>query len=103
MLEFLEATIKTVNHQLVKQVYIFYENVKLKTVLNMGAIGENYHKITFIGNPDDTVDHLFRFANEHLVGEIVNIMNADVYPGEGWENLDPVCIRKNKVMYGLAR
>ena len=57
----------------------------------------------FIPNMEDTMMSLFHYANEYLCMQVVMVMNADVYPGEGFEHLDFEYLKKSKVAYCLSR
>ena len=102
MQEIIEATQNTLNHQIIGRLYLFCQDLRLvphmtKQILN------NSHKMTFVPNMEDNMASLFRYANEHLENHVVMVMNADVYPGEGFEKLDFDYLRNNKAMYGLSR
>ena len=64
---------------------------------------EHREKIVFVPNMEDTMATLFRYANEHLEGNVVMVMNADTYPDEGFEKLDFARLRQKKLMYCLSR
>ena len=102
MQEIVKCLQNTLNHEYVGTLYIFYQDIKLIPYLENQNFTSS-HKLKFIPNMEDTMTSLFRYANEHLQAHIVMVMNADVYPGEGFEQLDFEYLRRNKVMYGLSR
>ena len=92
----------TLNHPLVGNVYIFYQDPFLIPYMEREQVTSS-KRITFVPNMEDTMATVFRYANEHLEGRVVMVMNADVYPDRGFEKLDLEYFRKNKLMYGLSR
>ena len=91
-----------VAHPEVGQVYIFYQDSLLIPYMEKQNL-TNQEKIVFVPNMEDTMATLFRYANEHLEGHVVMVMNADVYPLEGFEQIDFQYLRSNKVLYALSR
>ena len=102
MLEIMDAIQKTLNHEIIGKLHIFYQDLQLIYFMEKQNLN-NVHKIRFIPNMEDTMTSLFHYANEYLCAQVVMVMNADVYPGEGFEQLDFEYLRRNKVMYGLSR
>ena len=100
--ELVESIQNTLNHNYVGKLYIFYQDMKLIPYLEKQNLN-NVHKLRFIPNMEDTMTSLFRYANKHLCMQVVMVMNADVYPGEGFEKLDFKYLRRNKVAYFLSR
>ena len=45
----------------------------------------------------------FEYISHNLVGTDVMFANADIYLGSGFENVDPIVMRENKIMYSLTR
>ena len=102
MEELMTSVKNTLNHPLVGNVYIFYQDPILIPYMTREGV-TNSDRITFVPNMEDTMATLFRYANEYLEGHVVTVMNADVYPDEGFEKLDLEHFKKNKLMYGLSR
>ena len=102
MQELVESIRKTVNHPEVGKLYIFYQDSLLIPYLHKQDLN-NHDKIVFVPNLEDKMAFLFRYANEHLEGHVVMVMNADVYPDEGFEKLDYSRLREKKFMYCLSR
>ena len=102
MAELMTSVQNTLNHPLVGNVYVFYQDPILIPYMEREHVTKS-DRITFVPNMEDTMATLFRYANEHLEGHVVMVMNADVYPDEGFEKLDLEYFRKNKLMYGLSR
>ena len=102
MQEIVESIENTLNHPEVGQVYIFYQDSLLIPYMEKRNLN-NEEKIVFVPNMEDTMVTLFRYANEHLEGHVVMVMNADVYPIEGFEQIDFQYLRSNKVLYALSR
>ena len=102
MAELMTSVQNTLNHPLVGNVYIFYQDPILIAYMEREHVTKS-DRIIFVPNMEDTMANLFRYANEHLEGRVVMVMNSDVYPDEGFEKLDLEYFRKNKLMYGLSR
>ena len=102
MQELITSIQNTLNLALVGNVYIFYQDPILIPYMTREHMTNN-DRITFVPNMEDTMATLFRYANEHLRGHVVMVMNADVYPDEGFEKLDLEYFRNNRLMYGLSR
>ena len=102
MREIVESIENTLSHPEVGQVYIFYQDSLLIPYMEKQNF-KNQEKIVFVPNMEDTMATLFRYANEHLEGHVVMVMNADVYPLEGFEQIDFQHLRNNKLAYCLSR
>ena len=102
MQEIVESLQKTLNHPEVGNVFVFYQDLQLLLYLEKQNLS-NQEKMVFVPNMDDTMATLFRYANEHLEGHVVMVMNADVYPDEGFENLDFARLRQKRHMYCISR
>ena len=102
MQEIVESIENTLNHPEVGRVYIFYQDSLSIPYMEKRNLN-NEEKIVFVPNMEDTMATLFRYANEHLEGHVVMVMNADVYPLEGFEQIDFQYLRSNKVLYALSR
>ena len=46
---------------------------------------------------------LFEFISQKLLGKDVIFNNADVYLGEGFENVDPAVVDEQNIVYSLSR
>ena len=92
----------TLDQNYVSYLYIFYQDSLLIPYLEKLNL-TNKDKIVFVPNLEDTMATLFRYANEHLKGHVVMVMNADVYPLEGFEQIDFQYLRNNKLAYCLSR
>ena len=46
---------------------------------------------------------VYDYISENLVGVDVMHLNGDIYLGGGFDQVDPVVLRKNKIMYTLTR
>ena len=102
MQEIVKSLQNTLNHEYVGTLYIFYQDIKLIPYLE----NQNFtysHKLRFIPNMEDTMMSLFHYANEHLHTHVVMVMNADVYPGEGFEQLDFDSVRRKEYVYCISR
>ena len=102
MQEIVESIRKTLIHLEVGKVYLFYQDELLVPYMEKQKL-DHREKIVFVPNMEDTMATLFRYANEHLEGHVVMVMNADTYPDEGFEKLDFARLRENKLMYCLSR
>ena len=102
MQEIVESIRKTLIHPEVVKVYLFYQDELLMPYMDKQNL-DHREKIVFVPNMEDTMATLFRYANEHLEGHVVMVMNADTYPNEGFEKLDFARLRQNKLMYCLSR
>ena len=102
MQEIVESIENTLTHPEVGQVYIFYQDSLLIPYMEKQNF-KNQEKLVFVPNMEDTMATLFRYANEHVEGHVVMVMNADVYPLDGFEQIDFQYLRSNKVLYALSR
>ena len=46
---------------------------------------------------------IYEYISENLVGVDVMFLNGDIYLGGGFDRVDPIVFRKNKIMYTLTR
>ena len=102
MQEIVQSVQKTLEHPEVGNVFIFYQDLQLMPYLEKQNLS-NQEKIVFVPNMEDTTATLFRYANEHLEGHVVMVMNADVYPDEGFDKLDYVLLIQQRHMYCISR
>ena len=102
MQEIVQSIQKTLKHPEVGNVFIFYQDVHLMPYLEKQNL-TNQEKIVFVPNMEDTMATLFRYANEHLEGHVVMVMNADVYLDEGFDKLDYALLRQQRHMYCISR
>ena len=102
MQEIVKSIENTLSHPEVGQVYIFYQDSLLIPYMEKQNL-KNQEKIVYVPNMEDTMATLFRYANEHLEGHVVMVMNADVYPLEGFDQIDFHYLKNNKVLYALSR
>ena len=100
--EIVESLQKTLNHPAVGNIFIFYQDLQLLPHLEKQNLN-NKEKIVFVPNVEDSMAKLFRYANEHLEGHVVMVMNADTYPDEGFEKLDFALLKKRTHIYCISR
>ena len=46
---------------------------------------------------------IYDYISENLVGVDVMFLNGDIYLGGGFDRVDPIVMRRNKIMYALTR
>ena len=102
MQEIVESLQKTLNHPEVGNIFIFYPDLQLLSHLEKQNLN-NKEKIVFVPNMEDTMATLFHYANEHLEGHVVMVMNADTYPDEGFEKLNFALLKKQTHIYCVSR
>ena len=102
MKELVRSLQLTLERDYVSYLYISYQDSLLIPYLEKQNF-TNKAKLTFVPNMEDTMATLFPYANEHLEGHVVMVMNADVYPLEGFERIDFQHLRNNKLAYCLSR
>ena len=102
MQEILVSIQRTLNHPYVGRMYIFYQDIDLINYIEKQSL-KNVEKIEFVPNLKDTMDTLFRFANSRLIYEVVMVTNADVYPDEGFDQLNLTRLKEKKIVYLLSR
>ena len=102
MQELVRSLQLTLEQDYVSHLYIFYQDSLLIPYLEKHNFTYK-EKIVFVPNMEDSMATLFRYANEHLEGHVVMVMNADVYPLEGFEQIDFQHLRNNKLAYCLSR
>ena len=102
MNEIIESIQNTLNYYLVKSLIIFYQDPLLIPYIKKKKMTNN-QKISFVPNINDSFSTLFYYANEHLKGQVVLIMNADTYIGESFQKLNITQILRNKLTYIISR
>ena len=102
MQEIVESIRKTLIHSEVGKVYLFYQDALLIPYMEKQNL-DHKEKMVFLPNMEDTMATLFRYANEHLEGHVVMVMNADTYPDEGFEKLNFTRLKGKNLMYCLSR
>ncbi len=102
MLEIVDSIQITLNFQHTGFVYIFYQDPLLIPYIQRQNLNHQ-EKMTFVPNLADTMSTLFYFANKNLEGKTTMILNADNYPEEGFDKVNPTRLKKERLFYLISR
>ena len=102
--EYMTVLKNNLNHNLVKKVHLLTTETR-KTRLRLKTFGlSNHNKLLIVKvNSIEKMQDAFEYISHNLVGTDVMFLNADIYLGSGFENVDPVVMHNNKIMYSLTR
>ena len=91
------------NHNFVKKVHLLTTNTEETTrrLENFGLSGHNKLLIVEV-NSIEKMQDAFAYISHNLVGTDVVFLNADIYLGNGFDRVDPVVMRENKIVYSLT-
>ena len=102
MQEIIDSIQYTIEHPLVGSLYIFYQNISLISYIEKHNL-KMKKKIIYVSNIEDTMSKVFNYADRNLRGQVVMVMNADVYPIEGFDKINYTHLQKNKLIYCISR
>ena len=102
--EYMTVLKSNLNHNFVKKVHLLTTNTEETTrrLENFGLSGHNKLLIVEV-NSIEKMQDAFAYISHNLVGTDVVFLNADIYLGSGFEYVDPVVMRKDRIMYSLTR
>jgi len=106
-LEILEALKANLNNPAVEAVYLFFE-LEINDYLEKVQRDWRPLSVVLAGRLENDMPFRYRqafeYANTHLSGRLVLIMNADVFLGSGWESLPPLdWFRSHQRAFALSR
>ena len=83
-MEFVICLQKTLLHNQTLTVSVLYDDAELIKYMHNHTL-PNQHKLQFIYQKSLTAEDMFVFIAEKFLGKLVLVMNADTYPGDGFE------------------
>jgi len=105
--EYTKALQMNVDHPLIREIHLMMQADAKDYIFNKANLHDPQGKIHPVDIKQQVLySELFRYANEHLRGQVVIIMNADIEMGEGWENVQmPNFIRADgkQIAFALSR
>ena len=93
------------NHDHVKKIHVLSTDAReLEERLGKHYQLFNLSKLLIVErNSTNRTRDIYDYISENLVGVDVMHLNGDIYLGGGFDRVDPVVMRKNKIMYTLSR
>ena len=102
--EYMTALQINLDHDQVKRIHILTTDAdKLKQRLNDFKISNRSKVVIAKRKSLKMTRYIYDYISENLVGVDVMFLNGDIYLGGGFEHVDPIVMRKNKIMYTLTR
>ncbi|KAF6024817.1 hypothetical protein EB796_016876 [Bugula neritina] len=101
--EYLLALESNINHPLVKEVHLFYTEEEALTVVKQQKF-RNQDKIIPVKTERRVhMMDFFYYASKYLLDKTIIALNGDIVVGEGFDIIDTVKLRDNRVLYSLTR
>ena len=96
---------KNLNHPLVKSVHLLAENkTALDIFLRNKGLGSWSEKIHIYENGRQTrMKDVLQYISKELLNETVLYANGDIYLGRGFDRINVIKMREQKIMYALTR
>ena len=102
--EYMKALQINLDHDHVKRIHILTTDAdKLEQQLNDFEISNKSKVVIAKRKSVKMTRYIYDYISENLVGVDVMVLNGDIYLGGGFEHVDPIVMRKNKIMYTLTR
>ena len=102
--EYMRALQTNLNHDHVKRIHILSTDAKKLKMLLKTYLLSNQSKVLIAEQKSVNLTRdIYDYISENLVGVDVMFLNSDIYLGAGFDRVDPVVLRKNKIMYALTR
>ena len=101
--EYMTALQRNLNHEFVRRIHILTTDAsELTQRLNRFELSNRSKLLTFELRCIRTMRDVFEYISQNLVGLDVMFLNADIYLGNGFDRVDPVVMRENKIVYSLT-
>ena len=102
--EYMTVLKKNLNHHSVRKIHLLATDTE-RTMQRLEHFGlSDSDKLLIVKvNSIEKMKDAFEYISHNLVGTDVMFANADIYLGSGFENVDPIVMRENKIMYSLTR
>ena len=101
--EYMTALQRNLNHEFVRKIHILTTDAsELTQRLNRFELSNRSKLLTFELRCIRTMRDVFEYISQNLVGLDVMFLNADIYLGSGFDRVDPVVMRENKIVYSLT-
>ena len=103
--EYVTVLQSNLNHDHVKRIHVLSTKAReLEKRLGNNYQLSNWSKLLIVQrNSTNRTRDIYDYISEKLIGVDVMHLNGDIYLGRGFDQVDPVVMRKNKIMYTLTR
>ena len=102
--EYMSTLQINLDHDHVKRIHILSNNAdKLEQRLMDFQISNRRKLVIAQRKSVKMTRDIYDYISENLVGVDVMFLNGDIYLGDGFDRVDPIVMRKNKIMYTLTR
>ncbi|ESO95797.1 hypothetical protein LOTGIDRAFT_160344 [Lottia gigantea] len=104
MEEYMTCLKFTLNHRFISRVHLLYDQPSIVRYIISRLDHSIRNKITFQLVKDAVISlTAFEYVFSNLQGRLVMMMQADNYPGDGFNLVDKNLLREKKLMYALTR
>ena len=102
--EYVKALQINLDHDHVKRIHILTTDADILEQRLKNFQLPNKRKLVIVErNSVNMTRDIYDYISENLVGVDVMFLNGDIYLGGGFHCVDPIVMRKNKIMYTLTR
>ena len=102
--EYMTALQRNLNHDSVRRIHVLTTSTEEITKrIQKFELSNQSKLLTFEVKSTKLMRDVFEYISQNLIGIDVMFLNGDIYLGSGFDRIDPVVMRENKIMYALSR
>ena len=102
--EYMTCLQRNLNHNLVSRVHVLTSNVEeTRQIFQKYELSNQTKLLVPEIKSIVMVRDLFEYISQNLVGKDVMFTNADIWLGSGFDRVDPIVMRKQKIFYSITR
>ena len=102
--EYMTCLQRNLNHNLVSRVHVLTSNTEgTRQIFQKYELSNQAKLLVPEIKSIVMVRDIFEYISQNLVGKDVMFTNADIWLGSGFDRVDPIVMRKQKVFYSITR
>ena len=102
--EYLTVLQRNLDHDLVSRIHVLTTNAtETQERFNKFELPNQNKLLVSEVKSVDLVRDIFEYISQNLVGKHVMFTGADIWLGNGFDQVDPLLIRKRRIMYAITR
>ena len=102
--EYMTCLQRNLNHDLVSRIHVLTSNAEeTRQIFQKYELSNQAKLLVSEIKSIVMVRDLFEYISQNLVGKDVMFINADIWLGSGFDRVDPIVMRKQKIFYSITR
>ena len=102
--EYMTCLQRNLNHNLVSRIHVLTSNAEeTRQIFQKYELSNQAKLLVSEIKSIVMVRDLFEYISQNLVGKDVLFTNADIWLGSGFDQVDPIIMRKQKIFYSITR